>query len=243
MNQIPKVVYQVYTQGYDAIPECVKKVIEENKRNNPNYKFVLYDYESIDSYLKYNTRKEIYDTFKLINRKCHACVADFFRYVIIYEEGGIYADIKTKFNKPLDSWVNTNDKIKLSLWPWYHHSYLQKYYPKNFIFETKNREINQSVLIYPKNHQILYEVINEMLKNINEEHLNPKKKQHVLEITGPHLYTKVIAPKLNDLDFELYQKGYNLFDNHVQYDGSGGCYHNHQNKNKLRYTKLDKIIL
>ena len=39
---IPKIVVQTY-KSYDILPECVKSVIEENKKNNPDYTFMFFD--------------------------------------------------------------------------------------------------------------------------------------------------------------------------------------------------------
>lgn len=237
---IPKVVHQVYTQGHAALPECVKDVIRFNKETNPDFEFKLYDYDDINEYLHRHTNERVYQAFKYINKECHACVADFFRYVIIYKEGGVYADIKVKFKKPLREWIYNDSKIKLSLWPWMSHAHLGKYYPRNFVFKTKNREINQSVLIYPPKHDYLNHVILNMVTNIYEHHNNPDGKQNVLQTTGPHLYTKVIAPYLNDANTYLSQDDNQLFDGNVIYDGTDGCYHKYQNENKLRWYQLEK---
>lgn len=238
VSHIPKIIHQVYVQGYDEIPECVKTIIAFNRKQNPEYTFKIYNYNNIDEYLKLNTDSVVYQAFKYINPECYACIADFFRYVVIYHEGGIYADIKTKFVKPLDEWIYNDSKIKLTLWPWFKHSHLEKYYPKNFIFKSQNREINQSVLIYPQKHHLLKKVISGMVNKIYEQHNNPKSAQSILDTTGPHLYTKIIAPYLNDHNIYLSQNIHQLFDGNVIYDGTKGCYHAHQKKHNLRWGKI-----
>lgn len=243
VKTIPKKVHQIYLQGYDEIPDCAKSVIIENKTNNPDYEFILYDMDMIKNYIKKYTTEDVYEAFKLINTNCKACIADFFRYVVIYNEGGIYADIKVKFKTNLNDWVNNNNKIKLSVWPWTKHSYLNKFYPNEYKVKSKYKEINQSVLVYPPKHEILKDIIIEMIKIIKHKHNNPHEIQSVLNITGPHLYTKIIAPKLNDTDYELSYHKDGLFDNKIEYDGTKGCYHDTLKSKNLKWSQLkDKII-
>jgi inositol phosphorylceramide mannosyltransferase catalytic subunit len=222
-NRIPLVVHQIYTQGIAEIPECVRQVILRNRKSNPDYEFRLYDMDDIIQYLVKHTPPILIDTFNLIHPTCHACIADFFRYVLIYYEGGIYIDIKTHINTPLRDWVN--DSIHLSIWPWYAHSYLEKYYPDDFVFKTKNREINQCVMMFPPKHPILAKVISKVVERIQEAHKNKELKQRVLEITGPHVYTEVIAKNINNYDFIVHQNDENIFDGHIIYDGTEGEYH------------------
>lgn len=244
VNSIPKVVHQIFLQGYDEIPNCAKDVMDQNKLNNLNYEFKLYDLDDIEKYLNDNTTDYIINAYKLINPECKACIADFFRYIVVYNEGGIYADIKIRFKRKLDDWIHNSNKIKLSLWPWTNHTHLKKFYPKNYKIKSGNREINQSVLIFPPKHKILKNIIDEMITLIYKEHENPSKTQNVLDITGPHLYTKVIAPMLNNDEFELADDKNNLFNGNIIYDGTNGCYHDILRNKNLKWQQLtDKIII
>jgi len=224
-KKIPLVVHQVYTQGFEEIPECVRQVMKRNQKSNPDYEFRLYDMGQMKEYLRKYTTPILLETFNLINPTCHACIADFFRYVVIYYEGGIYLDIKTEINTPLRDWVH-ND-IHLSMWPWFSHSTLEKYYPKDFVFKTKNRELNQSVLMYPPKHPVLAQVIKKVVRNIQNAHQNKYLKQYVLEITGPHVYTEVVANNIDRYDFVIHQSNDEMFDGHILYDGTKGEYHKH----------------
>jgi mannosyltransferase OCH1-like enzyme len=238
--QIPRVVHQVYTQGFQEIPDCVRQVMKRNRESNPDYEFRLYDMQQMKQYLRKNTEPILFETFNLINPTCHACIADFFRYVVVYYEGGIYMDIKTEINTPLREWVN--DDIHISMWPWFPHSPLQKYYPTDFVFKTNNRELNQSVLMYPRKHPVLEKVIKKVIQNIQTAYKHKDWKQSVLEITGPHAYTEVVANDILNYNFIIHQSNKQMFDGHIIYDGTKGEYHKHikkmgnswqQNKNRI----------
>jgi inositol phosphorylceramide mannosyltransferase catalytic subunit len=240
--QIPLVVHQVYTQGFHAIPECVRQVMQRNRKSNPDYEFRLYDIDQMKQYLRKNTEPIILKTFNLINPTCHACLADFFRYVVIYYEGGIYLDIKTEINTPLRDWVH-ND-IHLSMWPWFSHSSLEKYYPTDFVFKTNNRELNQSVLMYPPKHPVLAKVVKKVIMNIQKAHKHKDLQQSVLEITGPHAYTEVIAKDIHQYNFIVHQSNEKMFDGHIIYDGTKGEYHKHikQRGNSWQQNNERKIL-
>jgi mannosyltransferase OCH1-like enzyme len=241
-KEIPLVVHQVYTQGFEEIPECVRQVMKRNQNSNPEYEFRLYDMGQMKEYLRKHTTPILLETFNLINPTCHACIADFFRYVVIYYEGGIYLDIKTEINTPLRDWVH-ND-IHLSMWPWFSHSTLEKYYPNDFVFKTKNRELNQSVLMYPAKHPVLAKVIKKVVRNIQNAHKNKDLKQYVLEITGPHVYTEVVANNIDRYDFVIHQSNDDMFDGHIIYDGTKGKYHEHikQQGNSWQQNTGNKIL-
>lgn len=240
IENIPKIVHQTYS-SYEDIPECVKTIMKKNEKRNPNYEFRFYDDEKIDRYVKENVDDRAYSAFKKLSPTCGACRADFFRYVVVYQEGGIYADIKTLFEKPLDEWINDNAKIKLTMWPWMKWKKLKKFYHTDHIPNSENYEINQAVILYPPKHDILKEVIVNMVDKIHKKNKNKKKKSNpmdVLETTGPHLYTNVIAKNLDNLDYEFMIDGDNLYNGNVIYDGTKGCYHETQRNQNKRYKGL-----
>ena len=235
-GKIPRVVHQIFMQGADAIPACVREVMDRNKASNPDYEFRLYDLRDIERYIRDHTTPAVYDAFRLLNPKCHACVADLFRYVVVFREGGVYLDIKTEISTPLRDWVK--DKVHLSMWPWYPHSHLEQHYPKSFGFLTNNRELNQSVLMYPPKHPILGDVIAEVVRRIRQAHDEPSKAQSVLSITGPHVYTEVVAKHLERPDIEVHQSKDHMYDGHIEYDGTRGCYHDHIKRKQNSWQRM-----
>ena len=62
---------------------------------------VFYDNSACENYMKTYTVTSVYEKYMAIERGAHA--ADFFRFVWMYLEGGVYLDIKTIPLVPLDS--------------------------------------------------------------------------------------------------------------------------------------------
>ena len=238
-SYIPKKIHQTYS-SFDEIPVCVKNVIFHNISINPNYTYSFYDDNDIVEYIKTHESNRVFKAFKLIRNEIGAAKADFFRYIILYHEGGVYADIKSKFVIPLDQWIFQN-KLHITFWPWHDHSYLKHFYKKSILKEktSNNYEINQAILIYPRGHPILRKTIDAIVLKI-ENDFKHNKPSEILGTTGPHKYTKIVTKEIPTFDYKLYDNNTQLYDGNVLYDGTDGCYHNSETKKKVYYRDLLK---
>lgn len=188
--EIPKIINQVWLQGYNNLDSNIKNVIKENLKMNSGWKYKFYDYEKIDKFIKENETQYVYNAFKKINPKYGAVVSDLFRYIIMYHEGGVYMDVKCKTNIPLDNWVHKK-KLQVSF-TGSTNVLLSKYFDYTIFKSTSPREIGQYFLLYPKNHNILRLLINYICRKIykfNNNSLsflpnNIKNGYKILSLTG-----------------------------------------------------------
>tara|TARA_A100001015_G_C15042776_1_gene740957 strand:+ start:2508 stop:3401 length:894 start_codon:yes stop_codon:yes gene_type:complete len=253
--KIPKIIHQVWLQGYDSLDSNIKNVIKENLKMNLEWNYKFYDYEKIDKFIKEHESQYVYNAFKKINPKYGAVVSDLFRYIIMYHEGGVYMDTKCKTNIPLDDWVHKN-KLQFSFFgPT--NILLNKYIDYKIFKNTSPREIGQCFLLYPKNHEILRLLINTITKKIykfnNNNIINffPNKIKNIYKIftlTGPWIYTKVLLPYIinNINDCIIYNKNEldGFYNGYILYDGTNGKYHKKEHSKKKHYIHLkEKIIL
>ena len=194
---IPKILHQTYSELVN-IPDNITQIIEHNKTINENWKYRFYDNKAIDDYIRKNESCYVYSAFKKINPKFGASLADFFRYVVMYHSGGVYMDIKSKCVVQLDSWVHL-DKLQISFWT-KHENYSDcNQYHLCKLTDTKNREITQMALIFPKKHPLMRKVIDTMVKGIyNYKETDLLISDKVLYTTGPWLYTKVVVRYICD---------------------------------------------
>jgi mannosyltransferase OCH1-like enzyme len=248
--KIPRILHQTYSY-WDKLSPNVKLVIKENLKMNPGWEYRFYDNEAIDKYIKEHETDYVYRAYKKLNPKFGAAIADLFRYIVIYHEGGVYMDIKSKTNVPLDNWVH-KDKLQVCLFG-SENILLKKYFKcekfKNFV----SREIQQIFLVYPKNHDILRLLIDTISYNIHNYNNNKlsylpnkiKNGYRVLSLTGPWIYTKILAPYICKNDCIVYNlNGYNGFYNgHIVYDGTDGEYHKDQNKKKIHYLEQNENLV
>ena len=114
---IPRNIYRTWKTK--EVPEKYKKAYDFTQKCNPNYTQIIYDDNDIDTFLKkyyYNHpiwKNDVYKYYYKINPKLGAARADFFRYVLLYEKGGIYLDIKSAARN-LDSFVKERDTFLYS---------------------------------------------------------------------------------------------------------------------------------
>ena len=249
---IPKILHQTYSD-WEKISPSVINVIQENLKMNPKWKYSFYDNKAIDKYIKEHESNYVYKAYKKLNPKFGAAIADLFRYIVIYHEGGVYMDIKSKTNIPLDNWVH-KDKLQLCLFG-SENILLKKYFNDDKFKNIVPREFQQVILVYPKKHNILRILIDTICNNIYKYNNNklsylPKKIQNgykILSLTGPWIYTKVLMPYVinnwnNCIIYNL--NGYNgLYNGYVLYDGTNGEYHKEQHKKKIHYLEQNENLV
>tara|TARA_B110000495_G_C23037588_1_gene620344 strand:+ start:1685 stop:2491 length:807 start_codon:yes stop_codon:yes gene_type:complete len=101
-SKIPKVIYQTYKDK--NVPPIVK---ERWLQLNPGYEYHLYDDADCYQFLLDYYDKEHADLFKY-KIKDGPIKSDFWRVCILYQFGGIYADIDIKPMVPIDEFVNSD---------------------------------------------------------------------------------------------------------------------------------------
>ena len=195
-HNIPKVIHQIYTEL--PLPAELKDNVEYLKNKNQNWQHRLYDHEAMLSYVK-SEFSEIYPYFIRINPAYGACRADLFRYLLIYNEGGVYFDIKSGAHKPLDEVIEDGDKYLLSHWP--------KSEATNGRYGgivNPNGELQQFHIIAVKGHPFLKAVIDTVCSNIDR--YNPLihgSGGAVMVLSGPVTYTNVIYPLMSQYPCRL----------------------------------------
>ena len=177
-NNIPKVIHKVLIQDDGKIPKNLdKKIIDAHnswKEMNPEYKIKYWSLDDCREYLKNNFPSNYLESFDCIQPYAGKC--DFFRYCIIYNEGGWYSDWKE-----ICLVQNLLNKISKN---------------KNFIYfydkgiqNTINNSCVQNAFFgsIPK-HPILKIAINLVIENIKNKYYGKSK----LAPTGPCLFGKAI---------------------------------------------------
>lgn len=184
--KIPNIIHQTfYTK---VLPIDIVNIIQRNKRICPHCKFVFYDDNDCDTFIKNNFDDRVYRAFKKINDCYGAMKADFFRYCVLYKIGGIYLDIKSSINIPIFSLIMPDDICLLDI-------------PRNDLepWRKNNPTYEQWLLIFAPQHPYLQSMIQLMVHYIENKYepvipniylLNSKQK--ILNVTGPDAFTKAV---------------------------------------------------
>ena len=103
---IPKIIHQIWIQGYNSIPDNLKKIHLECIKINTNFKFIFWDNNKIIKFIKEHYDIEFLDIYN--NYNIMAQKADFARYLILYIYGGIYLDMDMICKKNLNTFLKYN---------------------------------------------------------------------------------------------------------------------------------------
>lgn len=230
LKYIPKKIFQL-VEDKSKIPVEFKENINFIKSLNPNWKYTLYDDQDIKKYIRDNYGEEILKYYNKINPKYGPARADFFRYLLIYKEGGAYFDIKSAPTLPLDTIILPDDEYILGHWDGN---------PQFNIVNNIRGEYQQWYIIAKPKHPFLKEVIDKVIRNIDNYtvHRFGTGKQAVLEVTGPVIYTNAISPILNNHNHRFIDLN----------EFAGLSYNNIQKShvnlfNKTHYSKLTEPII
>ena len=96
---IPKIIHNIWIQGYNSIPNEYIKYIQNNRILFDDYVYIFWDDYKITKLLLYKFPKN-YKIYILCN--IPAQKSDIARICILYEYGGIYYDVDFIFNKKID---------------------------------------------------------------------------------------------------------------------------------------------
>ena len=165
-QNIPRVIYQTYKSN--SINKDLYKNVESWINLNPSYQYEFYDDERIRQFLLKEYGPKYVERFDSI--KVGASKSDYFRILIIYKYGGVYADLDNKLLKPLDEIINPEDTEIL-------HKQLNNWYDTH-------------VLMMSPNNELLYNCIQIINTNIDN-----KIKGTAIDVTGPRILRKLIKNK------------------------------------------------
>jgi len=231
LKYIPKKIFQTISDK-NKINPAFKKNIEYIKRLNPDWEYKLFDDKEVIDYILSNYGEEYLDIYNMINPKYGPAKADFFRYLLMYREGGAYFDIKSAMSYPLNNIIYPDDKYILSHWECPCH--------KGDLRNVEGEFCQWYIICSPK-HPFLKAVIDIVKENIKTYRISDGVcKNGVLKVTGPIAYSEAIIPILNDYPHRLvsYYEYIGLIYNNLENNMS------HKNVfSKTHYTKIFEPII
>jgi len=197
--EIPKHIYQTF-ETWENIPETFKKRIKITRTINKNYEYHFYDNKNCEKYILETYGKDIFDIYNSISKDYNAARADLFRYLIIYDKGGIYFDIKSYPVKPLDQIITPTDKLLLSSW---FYKYWEQY------LHTGYGEFQNWFVIAKPRHTYIKNVIKLIINKILHSNKNQyREKKGVLWLTGPITYTQGMISLLKSKEYTFKPNSY-----------------------------------
>lgn len=206
---IPRILHQTYHSK--VLPHDISDIVECFKKNNPDWEYRFYDNDQCSEYIFRHYGQEFLDLYDSINSSYGAAKADFFRYLVLYKDGGAYFDIKSACTIPLSQLLKDDDEFLISSWP-NDDGEFKGAGLKIELRDIPHGEYQQWYIIAKPDSPFLKAVIDRVVHNI--KNYNPWKhsvaKRGVLKVTGPIPYTLAIHP-LRDQYIHRYSRSHTDF--------------------------------
>lgn len=176
-QKIPKIIHQIWPTA--KIPKKFAKIRDHLKKQNPEYRFKLYDDHAMDDFVKTNY-PEYYDSYSSISDDYMIAKGDFFRYMIVYHYGGVYFDMKSGHKTPLRDLIKPDDEMIIPTWNNIGLIFPRIDWPAQWVFISIPR------------HPMLKLVLDEVNSRLKESTKSDYGWWGVFKLTGPLMYLDVV---------------------------------------------------
>lgn len=177
---IPKVIYQSWKHSEKDLHPVLRQHRENMKYINPDYVYCLFTDREMDIWVYENFAHvpdivECYDQLNIMVAR-----VDFWRYLVLYKNGGVYVDMDSEITLPLSGLIRPEDQAIISM----------EGCPTSYV---------QWALIFEANHPILARTIEIVVDNIK----NNRYPGEIDNMTGPTAYTRAINEFARSVGFNL----------------------------------------
>lgn len=223
---IPKIIHQTFSDNSKLQTELLSN-INCLKTNNPGWEYRLYEDKDIVSFINKYYGSYVLKRFNQINPLYGAARADLFRYLLMYQCGGVYLDIKSTVRKPIDEVLRPDDQYLLSQWKHTPGELHQRWGLHPDLCHISGGEFQQWHIVARPQHPFLKSVIANVLRNIDIYQPDDQGvgKIGVLRTTGPIAYTLSIAPLLKNGQCRFVDIQKDLSFVYSIYESSGASFH------------------
>ena len=112
MSNTKKYIHNIWIQGYDFIPDNIKNSIEEKKKLNPSWQYIIWDEKKILKLLElYPKLLNIYKNIDSYDGMISSLTSksDIARFAIIRTYGGVYFDVDFVCNSSFNNLFSSDD--------------------------------------------------------------------------------------------------------------------------------------
>jgi mannosyltransferase OCH1-like enzyme len=173
--KIPKIIHQIYENP--DIPEDLLQIAETWKQHHPGWEYRFWDRPAIERFLESVCPEYIslYRAFPFDVQRWDAI-----RYLILYYQGGLYADMDYECLEPLDALL-CNSTCYMGLEP-----------PANAVRYSMPYIVGNALMASVPGHpyfkRIIEDVFTEHSRSVPE---NKNRAFHIIETTGPFMTTRI----------------------------------------------------
>jgi mannosyltransferase OCH1-like enzyme len=195
-GRLPRIIHQTYSDR--NLPPLYRQNIARIKRLCPGWEYRFYDDVDVRKYIAGHF-PGLLKYYERIDPRYGAARADFFRYLVVYRDGGVYLDLKSTLTRPLDEVLSAHDGYLLSHWkngpgdryPGYGLLVFPDDKPRDW---PERGEFQQWFIVSPPGHPFLRKTVERICQNIDNycPLTGEVGRAGVLKLTGPVVYTQAI---------------------------------------------------
>ena len=178
---IPKIIWQTYEVPFEELPQYAKDCAQTWKDCNPEWEYKYMDAKQRNDFVLNNFDKEWHNIFTKL--PYGVLQSDIWRHMVLFVYGGVYADLDTVCNKPIETWLKSdmNTTVFIDDGDKNFCQFILASIPKNIIYKN--------LLDFVKNRL--------MDKNFIENYLNEKIQSFEENTTGAIACTESVRLFLN----------------------------------------------
>lgn len=196
---IPRNLIQT-VRSYDELPDELKVNISDLQARNPDWAYVLYEDAEMRDFIRSHVSGDDWSHIGSLNPKYTVILADLFRYLCIYEKGGVYLDIKSTAKEPLSAVITDDTRFVISQWQ---NRLGEPFVASGFHPELEcvpGGEFQQWHIIAEPRHPFLKAAIDRTLHNIRTYTAVSMgvSSLGVFRVSGPICYTQAIWPLIDE---------------------------------------------
>jgi hypothetical protein len=196
-DRIPRILHQHFLLGDEAIPQPVRSVRDALRAANSSWEYSFWDAPRAEAFIRETYGESVLSRYLSLRPEYYAARSDLLRYLALYVQGGVYLDIKSTCDRPLDQALRPDDKYLLLNFPKmmdgarspHVDDFLKYGVPE--ISHLPNGEYVQWVIVTVPGHPFLRAVIERVLANIDS--YSPLRygvaSGGTLRVTGPIAYS------------------------------------------------------
>jgi mannosyltransferase OCH1-like enzyme len=211
-QKIPRIIHQTHSAPYAGMPHEYRKQASLVREMNPEYEYRFYSDPECELLIRRvcGDDSAVLRAYMSLNPAYGAAKADLFRYVLMYEHGGVYLDVKSSTTVPLRRVIRESDEYLLSSWCEGECGKSQW----DSLVRTGVGEYQQWWIACVPRHPFLRAVIDACVDGIEAYRFDASDawtfgKLGVLRLTGPIAYTRAIHPLLKQHGHRLATNSFN----------------------------------
>jgi mannosyltransferase OCH1-like enzyme len=190
---IPKRIFQTYKFPFDELSDNAHFLIQEWKKNNPDYEYLYYSDKDIEDFILKEYGHLWHKRYKSL--KYPVMKADVFRVLVVYMYGGFYADLDLKSMRSINILNNQETDGVIGI-----HNYALFFHPF-FGFSEKHplmEHLVNSLAFSIDNNKIEYfhdpEYMLHQKHYVNDMHRRDNLiVRYIMDVTGPLWWSETIV--------------------------------------------------